>query len=722
MGKARKSKRQLIRDEKRAKKRARDVGDEEEEQDTKRQRHDDIELNGETTEQGDIPMGDGNALPAAPGSGFEREFFGMLADDEQEYFRRADELLELNDFPTTEERDIFLQNVYTEAKGKELKLASSQSCSRLMERLILLSNTRQKKQLFGAFAGHFISMVTHRFASHCCEKLFLLSALVVAQEVLGEVEQDVGMDTEADGAEADSATKYPMEDLFLATLDELEEHLSFLLSDRFGSHALRVLLVVLSGRPLDKVSTKSLLQSKKKEHITVEGAAAYSSELQSQVRAVPESFGMAINKILTDSTANLDPTALRVLAKHPTGNPALQLLLELELEQSSKAKIEKPKGKLSKEEKEAEAAEQDASMLGRLVPGAPASFSDETSPACEFVNSMLYDPIGSRLLETLIAHCPGKIFKGLQGNIFGPRIQSLLRNDIACYPAIQVLNRLSKEDLDDAVQKSVTEMPTFVNKGRFNVIKALFERCNVRKATDSITALLKALTSACGGDWKQIIPKLCALDEPPKEDDENDAKKFQSEAANAKHKSALLSHGCQVVTTLLAIPGPPAKAIQQSLVSLKADKLLYLATSTSPTSNILVQALSTPAQLPNFHKILVSSLRLHVFELATSHFGNNVLNGIIKAPSKGEGIAVPFHLKETIMAQLEEHETDLRGSWLGRNVWRTWKGDLWSNRRHDWVRWAKETDKEDVRLSKAPKPKENDAGSKPTTKKMGETV
>ncbi|KAM7204250.1 nucleolar protein 9 [Naviculisporaceae sp. PSN 640] len=506
-----------------------------------------------------------------------------------------------------------------------------------------------------------------------------------------------------------------MEDLFLATLDELEEHLSFLLSDRYGSHALRVLLVVLSGRPLDKVSTKSLLQSKKKEHITVEGAAAFNSELQSQQRAVPESFGMAINKILTDSTANLDPTALRVLAKHPTGNPTLQLLLELELEQSAKSKKESSKSK-DKEAKEAEAAKYDASLLGRLVPGAPASFADTTSPACEFVNGMLYDPIGSRLLETVIAHCPGKIFKGLQANIFGPRIQSLLRNDIACYPAIQVLNRLSKEDLDDAVEKSVPEMATFVNKGRFNVVKALFDRCNVRRATDSLAALLKALTSACGGDWKQIVPKLCALNDPPKDDEDKDNKddkdaKFQPEsAAAAKNKSALLSHGCQVVTTILAIPGPTSKAIQQSLVSLKPEKLLYLATASAATSNILVQALQTPAALPHFHKLLVSSLRPHVYDLAFSNHGNNVLNGIITAPSKGEGIAVPFHLKETIMAQLEEYETDLRASWLGRNVWRTWKGDLWSHRRHDWVRWAKETDAEDVRLSKAPQPRKKEEG------------
>ncbi len=726
MGKNRKSKRQLVRDEKRAKKRERELADGEDRA-AKRQRHgDDDEDGGYGYEQKSnndlftldpnadfIPLDDDDqqhqARPRARGGNFEREFFGMLADQEQEYFRHADELLELNDFPSPEDRHIFLQSVYREARGKELKLASSQSCSRLMERLILLSNARQKKSLFGAFAGHFMTLVTHRFAGHCCEKLFLLSAPVVTEELSGEADKDVEMG-EADDEDVEereevaTAMKSPMEDLLMLTLDEFEEHLSFLLSDRYGSHALRVLLLVLSGRPLDQAGTKSLLQGKNKEYITVEGAAANASALSSQTRTVPSSFSAAIEKIIVDSTATLDATALRVLAKHPTGNPTLQLLLELELAMSSKAK----KGaKAQKEKDEDTPAEGGAvSLLERLVPDAPASFADEKSQACEFVNSMLYDPIGSRLLETLIAHCPGKIFKGLQANIFGPRIQSLLRNDIASYPAIKVLNRLSKEDLVDAVQKSLPEISSFVEKGRLNVIKALFDRCNVRGATAELGSLLQALTTACGGNWKFLIPKLCLPAEPePEAEDESKDKKFQP--ADAKNKTALLSHGSQLVSTLLALPGQPCKAVQNSLLSLSPDQLLRLSTSSASTGAIVAKVLATPPQIPHFHKLLVAALQPNMYELAVSHHSSAIVNAIIVAPSKGDSsvAVVPFHLKENIMAQLERHETDLRGSWLGRNVWRTWRGDLWNYRRHDWVRWAKETNPEAERVAAMPKQK-----------------
>lgn len=83
----------------------------------------------------------------------ETPFYGMLDEEEQEYFKRADNMLELNQFHDTEERALFLANVYKEASGKELKIANSQSSSRLMERLILLSTADQLKALFRKFSG-----------------------------------------------------------------------------------------------------------------------------------------------------------------------------------------------------------------------------------------------------------------------------------------------------------------------------------------------------------------------------------------------------------------------------------------------------------------------------------------------------------------------------------------------------------------------------------------
>jgi nucleolar protein 9 len=80
-------------------------------------------------------------------------FYGMLDDEEQEYFKKADDMLELNQFESPEDRSVFIASVYKEAEGKELKIVHTQSCSRLLERLILLSSPDQLKSLFQKFSG-----------------------------------------------------------------------------------------------------------------------------------------------------------------------------------------------------------------------------------------------------------------------------------------------------------------------------------------------------------------------------------------------------------------------------------------------------------------------------------------------------------------------------------------------------------------------------------------
>ena len=105
------------------------------------------------------------------GAAVEPSFFGVLDEEEQEYFRRADDMLEANAFGDADERGLFLSNVYREAEGKELKIAQSQSCSRLMERLIQLSTPDQLKSLFQKFSGKYVHMASSGVANYACTPL-----------------------------------------------------------------------------------------------------------------------------------------------------------------------------------------------------------------------------------------------------------------------------------------------------------------------------------------------------------------------------------------------------------------------------------------------------------------------------------------------------------------------------------------------------------------------
>ena len=607
---------------------------------------------------------DGNIVEGEDDVKEERPFYGMLEDEEQEYFRRLDNLLEQNDFHTADEkeqRDILLANAYREADGKELKIACSQSCSRLMERLILLGDIDQKKKIFGKFSGNFAHLVQHRFASHCCETLFLQSAPLVTEELAAD--KDTGDAIDVDGAEPFVS----MENLFLFTLNELEGDMVSLLTNRFASHTLRVLLIILSGMPLDKASTKILLQSKKKENVGITGLDTSPTELTLNKRAVPESFSFAVSKIISDTVATMDQSFIRILATHPTGNPTLQVLLELELTSKS-----------SKDDSK--------TILSKLLPD---DISVEGSESAAFINGLMYDAIGSRLLETIVTAAPGKLFKKLYKTIFKGRIAPLSRNEIASYVVIRVLNRLSKEELEEAVEAMLLQIGDLVKRNRTVIIKTLVERCQIRGT--SIEGLTEAIAAAYGSDPSTLLLKMSCIDDvssltaavlplAPKEGEE------QSRPTIPKPAPPQL-HGSLLAQAMLAIPGPPQTLLQNSILALPPSIIITLSLFT-PTSYIFQSALvPTPENLTARRKLINKILTPSdacsdpVLALALSASGTHILDSILlSAPSL-------LSLIERVATSLAAHEATLHpASHTGSIVWRNWNMVQFKQRRGAWIK------------------------------------
>ncbi|KAH8687142.1 armadillo-type protein [Tricladium varicosporioides] len=633
-----------------------------------------------------------NAVPAldehgeikGEGVASERPFYGMLEDEEQEYFRRADELLEVNNFPSDEERNLFLGNVYREADGKELKIACSQSCSRLMERLILLSSVEQKKKLFGKFAGNYAHLVQHRFASHCCEMLFIQSAPVVTEELTADSKK-VEVQAEVEEEEEELGT---MESMFLQTLDELEGQMTFLLTDRFASHTLRVLLVILSGRPLEKASTRSLLQSKKKEKIGIANMDTATTELSLSKRAIPESFQFAVEKIISDTIATMDTSFIRVLATHPTGNPTLQLLLELELTNPNTKKGANANQK---------------TIISALLPD---EVGEESSSSSVFINGIMYDAIGSRLLETICSFAPGKLFKQIYRSTFKDRIAALARNEISSYVVVKVLNRLSKEDLEEAVDQICPQVQGLVQRSRISILKTLLERCYARRAKRSIERLTMAIAEAYGSDPSTLLLKMACIA------DINELIKATTILSATETKgeeeekpvvqpttpkpSPQQTHGSLLAQTMLSIPGPPMNLLQASLLEQKPETLLALALFT-PTSHVLQAALSSPSAVPlpadlTFRRKLINTLAFPspppqidpLLALSLSSPGTHFLDALLFSTSSSATNAL-FTLTERVALALSKHEIALRESFTGRIVWRNWHLDLFKRRRGEWV-------------------------------------
>lgn len=118
-------------------------------------------------------------------------FFGLLEENEINYFKTIDDAIIADEFGDSEEIKLFVQNVYQEAVGKELKLATSPLGSKVLEALLMRSSQEQVRVLFQAFQGNFHTLIKQRYGSHVCETLFAIAATIVSSEMAkGVVDQE----------------------------------------------------------------------------------------------------------------------------------------------------------------------------------------------------------------------------------------------------------------------------------------------------------------------------------------------------------------------------------------------------------------------------------------------------------------------------------------------------------------------------------------------------
>ena len=365
----------------------------------------------------------------------------------------------------------------------------------------------------------------------------------------------------------------------------------------------------------------------------------------------------------------MDQSFIKILATHESGNPTLQLLLELDI--TSKTKKE----------------EGQKSILTTLLPD---DISDEKSESSIFINGLMYDAVGSRLLETIVTFVPGKTFKQIYRAHFKDRIAGLARNEIASYVVAKVLSRLSREDLEEAVTAILPQILGLIERNRTVIVKILIERCHARGAPT--TQLTDAISTAFGSEPNELILKMACVSDlpaltatvlPPPSKQEEDG--TTAPLPQIPRPAPAQLHGSLLAQSMLAIPGPPSALIQTSLLAQNPATLHTLSLFT-PTSHILQAALlPTPNNLTCRRKLIATLLTPSlpapepILALANSNIGTHILDSLLlSAPTL-------FMFAERIGAALLSAETTLRNSFTGRIVWRNWSMDLYKRRPSEWV-------------------------------------
>ena len=477
----------------------------------------------------------------------------------------------------------------------------------------------------------------------------------------------------------------PMEILFLHTLAELEGHVGFLLTDRHASHVLRVLLLVLSGEPLDSASAQHLLQSKRKETNVVQGHRLPKS--LATTRRVPGSFSAALEKLIADSVAGLDTHQLRALATHHNGNPTLQLLLKLELSHYGKQR-----------------AKDERSIIRTILPDDPITADSDSA---KFINGIVYDPVGSHLVEQIIEHAPAKVFKALYSEFFKQRLVTHARNDIAGYVVCRILERLGHDDLLEAHENIVPHISDLLRRNRTVVVRTLIERCTVRDIDTQAIAV--QVDATWHGPYGFEIKTLLKVDRPEAEVRvaENCMQTVASESIPTRDTASVKAHFNILAQAMLLVPGSLSALVLDSLVRLDRESLISMA-----QDNIVSRTLQAALTCRNSSMITTRKLIQHFYghmgELALGTAASHVVDCM------WEGTHGLAFIRERIAEELAENEASMRESTCGRAVWKNWKMDLYKRRRGDWIQQSKMKASNDGFQSFSELDQAKDDGSKKT--------
>ncbi|KAJ6260408.1 hypothetical protein Dda_4634 [Drechslerella dactyloides] len=578
----------------------------------------------------------------APGA----TFFGLLDEAEGEYFRKADEMLEANQFNSDEEREAFLANVLKEAESKELKMACSQGCSRLLEKLLSLADAERVKVIFQRFHGHFNHLMSHRFASHCCEALFRAAAAVAATEYL---EPNAPADAEGSYVSAES--------LFLYTMTELESSIDGLLMNEFGAHALRTLFLVLAGAPLDSPTYKALMHSKKKEKISVASVekADGSTAVKGQARPVPESFREALSKIINTITADIDRTSIRNLATDSLGSPTLQLLIELDLGRSRKHKTR---------------IEQ--SLVGKLLLDLPGEEERDVDATRSFVKMLLQDKVGSHLLERVMACVPKKTFGQLYELYFKGQMGKLAVSETASFVVVKVLEKVEGREFKGAVEELKDALPALLENHRVAVVRAVIE--NSGKHGVDTDGFCDSLFAVWGGDdGEDLLLKMLEVRTGELEKLEANDTPQEKEARNPGQLHASL-----LVQALLTVPGRCSARVKDCITLCSGTVIRRLCKHQTASHAIQKSLTADPADVA-YKRKFVGLLAGSIGDLAVHPIGSHIVDALWGATASGVKLQ-----RQRVAEELVAAERSMRDSFYGRAVWRNWKLDVYKTRRHDW--------------------------------------
>ncbi|KAJ2718090.1 Nucleolar protein 9 [Coemansia sp. Benny D115] len=576
--------------------------------------------------------------------------YGLVNPDLQKYLKGCEEMLDNPNFDSAEDREIFVNNVYSEMKNFELQLTTDHECSRILEKLFRISSSYQIKRFFSLIFENTIQLLIHRFSSHTVQTLLLISVIALEREQRGEMSEfDSGASMDVDEDEQVARTDLPsFEELVLKLAKEVTPMWATLMSNEYASHILRVLLLVLSGGPIgDTATTKSTIKSKSStKYMQDRKGMPITHPSFSTTREVPESFKTALSKLLKTTSDSMSDVVARGFTNNTVGSPVLQLMLDLQ------AQITR--------------VEYRESLLDKCLMDIISAPNNDGTRRDMYITIMMEDVVGSHFLQLVVKIASPKLFQTLYDRYVAGKIRKLAFHPVANFVLQDFFkNAKNASQLKAMVSEATPLFGDLLFRNRPGVVRALIDSC-MRLDTgylEIINALYGGLGAKSSAERKELINLLAFLIP-------------YNDFVRADYNQLRFNvQGSLIVQCMLQFPGSGSEPIMDSYFA--QDPLKIYSWCKDPSGSRIIDALIKSTQIPAKTKQrVIEQFSGHFSDLAMNKYGSFILDACWEVSD------VDF--KETILLELVKDETAILDNFFGRTIWNNYKATIYKTQPREW--------------------------------------
>lgn len=585
-------------------------------------------------------------------------FFGLIDHNELNYFHQAEQTLNLDTFGSPEEKALFVDSVFQEARGKELKLVTNKICSKLMERLILTSTLKQIQQIFNAFNGRFFELSKQRYSSHVVETFLVKCASLIEKEILsnGSFEENEGENSEDEENEDEAWVS--MENMFLFIVGDFKKNLKNMMVDKYASHVLRLTLLVMTGKELpSSVQSNSILRSKKskiaRKVIDIKDSEDYEKKFQ-----VPSSFKDDLREVLKEITTGETTETLRELAIEPVASPVIQLLIQLE-------------GIVDKDR-----------TIWKMIFNGDDENADVKQREKEgaFVEYLLSDSIGSHFLQNAIENQKVKAVERIYQQYMKDRIVKLAkRENTGIYVVEKMMEKLKSKQQVEILDKLIPILNELI-VNNLDVGGSIID-CSIKndnyKKDEIISAFVDFFNK--GSKEEELFENILKLNTSTLYSKKDDWPTSE-ERRRALFLEKLIDYDSDHILKLCV----------ENLLNFENDVLIKFCKH-GVFSHIVESVLDKRDLLTIIERktILNKLVRFNnIVELACNATGSHIVDKLWM-------FTVKLNMfKERIARTLFDNSEDIKITIYGRMVWKNWRMEAYSRKFNDWKWEIKEEEKE----------------------------